>query len=353
MSLDFSRYCCRLPGGRNWRSRLLTWRRVERSEVVVSGWRYRCVLRVSFVGLLFSIAHHPRAGISELNFSTARTEFHVNHLAYDKDGRLGAAPESVRKSAASLFYGEPVTNVNFRAELSAPAESRGKPPSRPLRPQYRVDRWDGENGLPANKVESLRQTRDGYLWIGTAGGLARFDGVRFTVFNDANTPEMQKNGNIGRALFEDDHGTLWVGTERGMLRYANGQFGGFAGQDEVRGQDVRAFAPRSAGGFWFGADGRLGYWDGAAIHWQLEVESDSAGRKRILSLAETSGGTLWIGTFAGLWKTDLNRGSLTRVPLLKHGDVTVSGLLFDRHQNLWIGSSFGVWRLAPGASEPR
>src|SRR5882757_8229739 len=55
---------------------------------------------------------------------------------------------------------------------------------------FRIKRWTTEQGLPQNRIACLKQTRDGYLWIGTWFGLARFDGMRFTVFNKFNTPEL-------------------------------------------------------------------------------------------------------------------------------------------------------------------
>jgi ligand-binding sensor domain-containing protein len=54
--------------------------------------------------------------------------------------------------------------------------------------QYRFDVWTTEHGLPANRIQALRQTRDGYLWATTSEGLARLDGVRFQVFTRQNTP---------------------------------------------------------------------------------------------------------------------------------------------------------------------
>src|SRR6185295_10655656 len=53
--------------------------------------------------------------------------------------------------------------------------------------------WDEETGLPHKLVYSLVQTKDGYLWLATQGGLVRFDGLNFTVFNDLNTPEITEN----------------------------------------------------------------------------------------------------------------------------------------------------------------
>ena len=58
--------------------------------------------------------------------------------------------------------------------------------SAPAAPNYFTRTWQVEQGLPQNKVTAAVQTRDGYLWAGTYNGLARFDGVRFTVFDDNN-----------------------------------------------------------------------------------------------------------------------------------------------------------------------
>ena len=54
--------------------------------------------------------------------------------------------------------------------------------------QFKIDTWQTEQGLPLNTVQSLLQTRDGYLWVGTGGGLSRFDGVRFTTFDSLQAP---------------------------------------------------------------------------------------------------------------------------------------------------------------------
>src|SRR6516164_9509496 len=78
--------------------------------------------------------------------------------------------------------------------------------------------WGTQSGLPHNTVNAIVQTRDGYLWIGTRDGLARFDGVAFTVFGlheGLQSVEVQ-------TLFEDSQGTLWIGTSGGGLSRHNG-----------------------------------------------------------------------------------------------------------------------------------
>ena len=60
---------------------------------------------------------------------------------------------------------------------------------------FTVESWSTEEGLPQSSVISVIQTRDGYLWLGTTKGLVRFDGDRFTVFNEFNTPGLNKRPN--------------------------------------------------------------------------------------------------------------------------------------------------------------
>jgi ligand-binding sensor domain-containing protein len=74
-----------------------------------------------------------------------------------------------------------------------------------------VDSWNNQDGLPQSSVISIIQTRDGYLWLGTLNGLVRFDGSRFKVFDENNTPDLG-SGRIVR-LFEDSHTNFWVGTD--------------------------------------------------------------------------------------------------------------------------------------------
>lgn len=76
--------------------------------------------------------------------------------------------------------------------------------------QFVHDVWGPKQGLPNRRVNTIAQTPDGYLWVGTAEGLARFDGVRFTVFLSSGYPEIG-NDDI-RSLLVDRAGSLWIGT---------------------------------------------------------------------------------------------------------------------------------------------
>ena len=81
--------------------------------------------------------------------------------------------------------------------------------------QYVATVWQTEQGLPQNSVSALVQDHDGYLWVGTYGGLARFDGERFRFFGTAGMPGL---GSLGiTALYESSPGVLWVGSAGGGL----------------------------------------------------------------------------------------------------------------------------------------
>ena len=103
--------------------------------------------------------------------------------------------------------------------------------------QYGLDNWQISEGLPQSSAQAIARTPDGYMWIGTQEGLARFDGVRFTVFDSDNQPAIPSK-NI-TALFVDRSGRLWIGTRAGVAVLAKGHFGTVPGVDELRSEERR------------------------------------------------------------------------------------------------------------------
>ncbi len=81
--------------------------------------------------------------------------------------------------------------------------------------------WSTEEGLPQSSVHSIAQTPDGYLWIATEGGLARFDGIGFRIFDRGSDPAFRSDDACCLAVNSDG---LWVGTEDGLLRLHDGKF---------------------------------------------------------------------------------------------------------------------------------
>src|SRR5258706_2485776 len=88
--------------------------------------------------------------------------------------------------------------------------------------QFSQQIWLTETGLPQNTVHRITQGKDGYIWIATEEGLARFDGIKFTVFDKQNTPQLPSN-NI-RVVLEDRRGDLWIGTADGLVQMRQGKF---------------------------------------------------------------------------------------------------------------------------------
>lgn len=100
---------------------------------------------------------------------------------------------------------------------AAPARDRA------LAADFVTRKWTTDEGLPQNTVTSIVQTHDGYIWLGTFGGLARFDGIRFTVFDSVNSPQLTSNRIL--SLFEDSRNTLWIGTDDGkVFSFTDGKF---------------------------------------------------------------------------------------------------------------------------------
>src|SRR2546430_3580119 len=129
--------------------------------------------------------------------------------------------------------------------------------------QFGHEVWLTENGLPQNTVHSIAQTRDGYIWIGTEEGLARFDGVRFTVFDKQNTPQLKSN--YIRALLADHQGALWIGTAEGLARMQNGKFTTFTTNEGLPSNTIQALYEDREGNLWVATATGLGLFKGGGL----------------------------------------------------------------------------------------
>lgn len=138
-------------------------------------------------------------------------------------------------------------------------------PANPTNPNFSLRGWQVEEGLPQNSVTAIAQTRDGYLWVGTYGGLARFDGESFQIFSALNIPNLQDDDIV--SLYEDEKRTLWIGHESGAVTYyRNGQFEKMALGVATASRKVAAISADSSGNIWLlrddgslqsGTDGRV------------------------------------------------------------------------------------------------
>ena len=125
--------------------------------------------------------------------------------------------------------------------------------------RYLIEVWQSERGLPQNTVTGIAQTPDGYLWISTLDGLARFDGVRFKLFKAGNTPALG-SGRI-RFLFTGRQGELWFATqEGGVIRFKDGRFTAVPlPESQGTRPAVIQVAEDDSGGVWLSTeDGKVG-----------------------------------------------------------------------------------------------
>lgn len=172
--------------------------------------------------------------------------------------------------------------------------------SKPSLSQLRVDSWQTEQGLPLNTVQSVYQTRAGHLWVGTAGGLARFDGVRFTTFDVPDMPELTARPIFG--FHEDAAGTLWIGNHTGVLRYRDGKFERLFGAEVTERRRVWSFAEAADGVMWMASENGLVRWKpGKEGKPDIKVYkvADGLPTIRLRSLTFDKAGTLWIATSGG------------------------------------------------------
>jgi ligand-binding sensor domain-containing protein/signal transduction histidine kinase len=210
--------------------------------------------------------------------------------------------------------------------------------------QYASRIWQIGEGLPHNEVQAIAQTHDGYLWIGTHAGLARFDGINYTQFNSRNTPEI-KNDSIS-ALGVDADGSLWIGTEGGgLVRLNEGIFSRFSQTNGLTGDSISAICVAKEGSVWIGTTNGLNeYQGGKFVHF---TQKDGLLSNLIRSLCTDQDGGLWIASDAGLnhWKHGAKESFTTTNGLPNN---SLRGIYSDRAGKLWIGSDSGISLYAAG-----
>ena len=204
--------------------------------------------------------------------------------------------------------------------------------------EFMVTNWRTEEGLPHSIVNSIVQTRDGYLWIATYVGLARFDGVRFVHYWGSDMPELG-NGRVSK-LFEDREGTLWIGMESGrLLARKDGVMRIHLPDSVPPGDAIIAMAQDATGTIWLQtAEGRLGRLTEKGVDF---VAKSAPVSRSSLGLVVDRATALWVGTSGGL-KLWQNEKLITPPGLEALGVQPVEAMAPDRDGGLWI---FGQRRL--------
>ncbi len=246
-------------------------------------------------------------------------------------------------------------------------------------PQYTFDVWDASHGLPQSSVQAVAQSREGYIWIGTMGGLARFDGLRFTVFDKRNTPLLQDNviqallcdderlwigaGAGGLTVFEKGRfrrvpglssdtvlglargsgNEIWAATHKGLVAIERGAVRRITIPGRDQGEPYLAVMRDRRGSVWAGSEGGvLARVDGKSV--RTWTAADGLPAASIRALAEAPDGSLWIGSESGVVRFD---GETFRLFTTDDGlpSNMVRTLTVDHQGNLWVGTYGGLSRL--------
>jgi ligand-binding sensor domain-containing protein/two-component sensor histidine kinase len=251
--------------------------------------------------------------------------------------------------------------------------------------QFSYQTWQTGSGLPQNSAHSILQSRDGFLWIATEGGLVRFDGYEFVVYDTRNTPALQSN-NIN-ALLEDADGSLWIATAAALCRRRGERIEAAPGRSanimalhrdrsgavwavtpdgcERRSLDpgraperftLPEGSPRLTGAMAFDAAGKIWLGTEAGIRiWQNGRFLDLAAQLpvgRVASLLLDRSGRLWVGTSRGAFVSDIAAPRVKGVfkPVCDAtGSSSVAALFEDWERSIWIGADSGVYRLLPNS----
>ena len=241
--------------------------------------------------------------------------------------KLGTSAHRLRSAVALAVLGTALLNLAGAASPSG----------------YSSRLWQVEDGLPHNNVEALAQTRDGYLWVGTQNGLARFDGMRFVVFGTNNLPAL-KDSHI-RALLRTSDDSLWIGDDSGgLVCLKEGRFADVPPVAEGGWGRIYCLLETRDGSLWAGsAMGLSRYGAASPAHF---TTGEGLPNNNVRALCER-GNELWLATDAGVSCFRSNRFERLKLPVgvdLRYARA----LALDPDDCLWLGFRNGLARLKDG-----
>jgi ligand-binding sensor domain-containing protein len=263
----------------------------------------------------------------------------VQTLRVDDQAFLAAGTILAGMSLRLLGRGVLLALVLHVASIAAQARTVSE------EPQWRcMEVWRQPQGLPQNTVYSLAQTGDGYIWIGTKSGAARFDGVRFTSFDDTHPNQIKENEVWN--LLEDAEGALWMATYGGgAARLKDGRFTLFTTAEGLLSDYVATIGKDKSGALWIGSDAGVSVLRNGRPFAQYTVKEGLA-QKAVRSFFEDEDGSMWVGGLLG----GINRiqdGKVLPVSLPEiKATAEVRRFVRDRDGTLWIATTEGLieWR---------
>jgi diguanylate cyclase (GGDEF)-like protein len=227
-----------------------------------------------------------------------------------------------------------LVSMLFLLSLGAPALALD--PAKPIG-DFIHETWSVDDGLPQSTVRSIAQTRDGYIWFATHEGVARFDGRKFTVFNEANTKALRGSGIA--SLREARDGSLYLGLrDGGLVRHQGNKFETVAPVGGLPKGTVSVLEEDAAGAIWIGTSGgglaRLSVADNKT---RIFTTAQGLPHDIVNAILPAASGEVWIGTFGGL--SVIRGDELIARPTGESVDTTyISAILHDRRGGMWIAT---------------
>ena len=210
--------------------------------------------------------------------------------------------------------------------------------------QYASTTWTEEHGLPQDTIRAITQTTDGYLWLGTDEGLARFDGYEFVVFNK--TKGNLPGGSVA-ALAAAADGVLWIGTSSGLTRYHERKFRTYTTKDGLPDNAVTELLVDHAGAVWIVAGAYLSRLaDGRFTNFAPGTDVPLPAVRHI---CEDMQHVIWAGGLGAVVKMEGGKFVTAFDDSVLRGDY-VTTLMSDRSGNVWIGSSTGLLKRSPSGA---
>ena len=219
----------------------------------------------------------------------------------------------------------------------------------PERPRFRVT--NPAQGLPSTDIEVLARDADGYLWIATADGLARYDGIDMRIWRHDPQDPAGLPGNNVQALLLDAGDRAWIATEAGGISVLDARRARFthyrmATHPQLGSDDVWALA-RQGDVVWVGTyEGGLTRVDARGVMQRYTKAGDGLPSDTVLSLAVDAAGVLWVGTDKGLARQQGTRFETVLLPGADGAPMVYS--LSPQSDGLWAGTSLGIWQHVQG-----
>ncbi|WKN44949.1 hybrid sensor histidine kinase/response regulator transcription factor [Tunicatimonas pelagia] len=192
------------------------------------------------------------------------------------------------------------------------------------------------NGLSHNKVSSIVQDEEEFIWIGTDHGLNRYDGHEVVIFAYQDEDTTSLHDDHITCLYMGGVDSLWVGTSSGLSRYSSSQ-GSFTQVKSLPEGKVKAITEDAHGWLWVGyKDQGLYRYDPRSQ--QVVVIADTQDELHVLSLLVNRQGRLWVGSRQGLLMLDPKKAfSLALAPRYL-SEMHINYLLEREDGQLWVAT---------------